>query len=134
MKKVKLKLTALAIFSIILLSNYVPFISNYLNKSDLDPDPYDEGLTTYTITDNGTLNQAACAAISQGDVNITFYAKDLAGNEASEMITVKKVIPSGGLEPGVVIIIVIVSIIGGVAVVAGVYIFMKKRATPATPE
>ncbi|MFX1479006.1 MAG: NosD domain-containing protein [Promethearchaeota archaeon] len=90
---------------------------------------FDEGLNNHTIINNGTFDQTAWTNLSQGDVKITFYAKDLAGNEASESVTVIKSIPSG-LDPGVIITIVIVSVVGGVAVVAGVYIFMKKRATP----
>ncbi|NVM34616.1 MAG: hypothetical protein HWN81_03410 [Candidatus Lokiarchaeota archaeon] len=90
---------------------------------------FDGGLTNHTIIDNGTFDQNAWTTLSQGDVTITFYAKDLAGNEASESVTVIKSIPSG-LEPGVIITIVIVSVVGGVAIIAGVYIFMKKRATP----
>jgi len=91
---------------------------------------FDGGVTTYAITDNAILNQTAWTALSQGDVTITFYARDLAGNEASESVTVIKSVPSG-LDPGVIITIVVISIVGGVAVIAGVYVFMKKRATPA---
>ncbi len=90
---------------------------------------FDGGVTTYTITDNTIFNQTAWTALSQGEVTITFYARDLAGNEASESVTVIKSVPSG-LEPGVIITIVVISIVGGVAVIAGVYVFMKKRATP----
>ncbi|NVM34226.1 MAG: hypothetical protein HWN81_01440 [Candidatus Lokiarchaeota archaeon] len=87
---------------------------------------FDGGLTTYAITNNIIFNQTAWSELSGGNVTITFYARDLAGNEASESVTVTKSVPSG-LDPGVIITIVIVSIVGGVAVIAGVYVFMKKR-------
>lgn len=91
---------------------------------------FNGGITTYAITDNAIFNQTAWIALSQGDVTITFYARDLAGNEASESVTVIKSVPSD-LDPGVIITIVVISIVGGVAILAGVYVFMKKRATPA---
>ncbi|MFX1499621.1 MAG: nitrous oxide reductase family maturation protein NosD [Promethearchaeota archaeon] len=90
----------------------------------------DGGLTNYTIMDNGTLNQDAWTALAQGEVNITFYASDLAGNEVSESVTVIKNIPAEGIEPVIIIIIVIVSIIAIVVIISTGYIFMKKRATP----
>jgi len=112
--------------------NTAPLFNINITEINLDEIwySYDGGLTTHTITDNGTLNQVAWTALAQGEVTITFYASDLAGNEASESVTVIKSIPSRGLEPGVIITIVIVSVVGGVAVVAGVYIFLKRRATP----
>ncbi|MEE9379754.1 MAG: hypothetical protein V3V33_17140 [Candidatus Lokiarchaeia archaeon] len=51
------------------------------------------------------------------------------GYETTESVTVIKSVPSG-LDSGMIITIVIVSIVGGVAVVFFVYIFMKKRVTP----
>ncbi|MFX1313355.1 MAG: hypothetical protein ACFFHD_12180, partial [Promethearchaeota archaeon] len=89
---------------------------------------FDGGLHNYTIINNGTFNQTAWNALSQGEVTITFYARDLAGHETSEEVSVIKSVPSG-LDPGVIAIIVVVSIIGGVVVISVVYIFMKKRAT-----
>ena len=77
-----------------------------------------------------TIDQTAWKALANGEVTITFNARDIAGNEASESITVIKSVPSG-LDPGVIITIAIVSIVGGVAVISVVYIFMKKRMTPA---
>ena len=89
----------------------------------------DGGVTTYVFTNNTVFNQTAWTALSEGDVTITFYARDLAGNEASEAVTVVKT--ASGLDPGIVIVIVVVSVVGGVAVISVIYIFMKKRATPA---
>ncbi len=89
----------------------------------------DGGLTTYAITTNATIDQTAWAALSEGSITVTFYANDTLGNEASEDVNITKSIPAGGPDMGVIItIIVVVSIVGGVAVLAGVYIFMKKRA------
>ncbi|TKJ19415.1 MAG: hypothetical protein CEE43_15395 [Promethearchaeota archaeon Loki_b32] len=90
---------------------------------------FDGGLITFAFTNNTVFNQTGWTELSEGNVTITFYTRDLAGNEASESVTVIKSVPSG-IDPGVIITIVIVSIIGGVAVISVVYIFMKKRTTP----
>ncbi|TKJ19416.1 MAG: hypothetical protein CEE43_15400 [Promethearchaeota archaeon Loki_b32] len=88
----------------------------------------DGGLHNYTFTENEMINQSAWDALLDGSVIIRFYAIDIVGNVAFEEVSVLKNVPSG-LDPGVITTIVIVSIVGGVAVIAGVYIFMKKRAT-----
>jgi parallel beta-helix repeat protein len=105
-----------------------PFFNITITDEHLDTIWYsfDDGITTYAIINNTILNQTAWASLSQGDITITFYAKDLAGNEASESVTVVKS-TSNGLEPSVIITIVIVSIVGGGAAIAGVYVFIKKR-------
>ncbi len=90
---------------------------------------FDGGAHIYVITNNTVFNQTAWTELAQGDVTITFYALDIAGNEASESVTVIKSVPSG-LDPGMIITIVIVSVVGGVAIISVVYIFMKKRTTP----
>jgi len=90
----------------------------------------DGGLTTYAITTNATIDQAAWVALSEGSITITFYTNDTAGNLTFEEVTITKNIPAGGIDPSVIIVIIVVSVVGGVAVIAGVYIFMKKRATP----
>jgi len=90
---------------------------------------FDGGAHIYFITNNTVFNQTAWTKLAQGDVTITFYARDIAGNEASESVTVIKSVPSG-LDPGMIITIVIVSVVGGVAIISVVYIFMKKRTTP----
>ncbi len=74
----------------------------------------------------GTIDQAAWAALADGEVTITFYARDLAGNEVSESVTIIKSVPSG-LELGVIAIIVVVSVVGGLALIGAAYIFLKKR-------
>ena len=60
------------------------------------------------------------------NVTIMFYARDLAGNQASESVTVIKSVPSI-LNPGVILTIVIVSIVRGVAVASIAYVMIKKR-------
>ena len=90
----------------------------------------DGGVTTFAITANATIDQATWAALSEGSVTITFYANDTLGNLTFEEVVITKEIPPGGIDPTTIIIIVVVSIVGGVAVIAGVYLFMKKRATP----
>ncbi len=89
----------------------------------------DSGLTTYIITTNTTINQIAWAALSEGSITITFYANDTAGNLAFEEVILTKTIPSDEFDPTMVIVTVVVSIVGGIAVIAGIYIFMKKRIT-----
>lgn len=87
-------------------------------------------LSIFYITTNATIDQIAWAALSEGSITITFYANDTLGNLAFEEVTITKSIPSRGLDSTIVIVIVVVSIVGGVAVIAVVYIFMKRRATP----
>ena len=90
----------------------------------------DGGINNYTFIENGIINQTAWAALNEGDVTITFYAKDIIGNEASESVTVVKMISAAGLEPGIIITIVVVSVAGGVAAVAVIYLYLKKRKSP----
>lgn len=87
----------------------------------------DGGLHNFTFTENGIIDQSAWDALLDGSVIIRFYAIDIVGNVTFEEVSVIKNVQSG-LDPGVIIAIVIVSIVGGVAVIAGIYIFMKKRA------
>ena len=112
-----------------------PSFNVYITDDNLDTMWYtiDGGLTNYTFTANGTIDQTAWTALSQGNVTITFYARDFAGHETSESVAVIKSIPLGGIDPIIVIVIVVVSIVGGVVALAVVYIFLKKRASP-TPE
>ena len=90
----------------------------------------DGGLNNYTFTENGTIDQSAWDALGEGSVTITFYANDIVGNEAFEEVTLTKSFSEEGPDPGGIVIIVVISIVGGVAVISGLYIFMKKRATP----
>ncbi|MFX1502586.1 MAG: nitrous oxide reductase family maturation protein NosD, partial [Promethearchaeota archaeon] len=110
--------------------NTAPLFNITIIEANLDEIWYsiDGGLTNYTILNNGTFDQTAWTALSEGEVNITFYVKDLAGHEVSESVAVIKSIPDGGLDPTIIIIIV-VSIVVGVAVISVVYIFVKKRGS-----
>ena len=90
----------------------------------------DGGINNYTFIENGIINQTAWAALTEGDVTITFYAKDIIGNEASEAVTVVKMISAAGLDPGIIITIIVVSVAGGVAAVAVIYLYLKKRKSP----
>jgi len=87
----------------------------------------DGGLHNYTFTENGTIDQSAWNALPDGSVTISFYAIDIAGNIGTAEITIGKNLTE---EFDPTLVIVIVSLVGGVAVVAVVYIFIKKRATP----
>lgn len=89
----------------------------------------DGGLYNYTFTENGQIDQPAWNAQPEGSITITFYAIDIAGNEASEDVIINKSIPSNGDDPTIVIVIVVLSLIGGVAVAVVAYIFMKKSRT-----
>ena len=107
-----------------------PFFNITVTENNLDVMWYsfDGGVTTFAIINNTVFNQTAWTALPEGDVTITFYARDLAGNEASEAVTVVKI--AAGLDPGIIITIVVVSIAGGVAVAAVIFIYLKKRASP----
>ena len=57
----------------------------------------DGGLNNYTISAfTGTFDQSAWDALSQGEVTITIYANDTAGNLAFEEVTITFRIPAGG--------------------------------------
>jgi len=90
----------------------------------------DGGVNNFTITLNATIDHTTWASLPEGSITIIFYANDTLGNLSFEEITITKNIPSGGIDPTIIIVIVVVSIVGGVAVITGVYIFMKKRAVP----
>jgi len=92
----------------------------------------DGGLHNYTFSGfMGIINQSAWDKISEGNVTLTFYARDIPGNVGTAEVTIIKYligpITPNGLDPAVIITIVIVSVVGGIAVIASVYIFMKKR-------
>ncbi|MFX0075648.1 MAG: nitrous oxide reductase family maturation protein NosD [Candidatus Hermodarchaeota archaeon] len=87
---------------------------------------------TFTYTRfAGVVDQSAWDALSDGSVIIRFYASDVVGNKAFEEVTITKSISPGGppegLDPGLLVFIVIISLVGGIAVIAVAYIFLKKR-------
>ncbi len=86
----------------------------------------DEGLTNFTITTNGTIDQTAWSALSQGNVTITFYANDTLGNLASESVNVEKGISVSGNN--FIITIIVISIVAGAAITTLIVaIFLKRR-------
>jgi len=87
----------------------------------------DGGLHNYSFTENGMINQSAWNALPEGSVTITFYASDIVGNEAFEEVIVTKSISAGGLDPGVIAIIVVVSIIGGLTIIGAILGILVKK-------
>jgi len=91
----------------------------------------DGGLHNYTFVENGTIDQSAWESLPEGSVTITFFAIDMAGNEASEEVIITKSIspPPDGDDPTIVIVIIVISI-GGVLIIIGVaYMFLQRRRT-----
>ncbi|NHJ19717.1 MAG: DUF1565 domain-containing protein [Candidatus Lokiarchaeota archaeon] len=87
----------------------------------------DDGLHNYTFTgEDDTISQSAWSAMSDGAITIKFYAIDIAGNIGTAEVTIGKNLP-GEFDPTIVIVIVVVSIIGGIAVIAIAYRYLKKR-------
>ncbi len=86
---------------------------------------------TFTYTRfAGVVSQSVWDALPDGSVTIRFYASDIVGNEAFEEVSIIKSTsdPSPGeLDPGLIIFIVVISIVGGIAVIAVAYLYLKKR-------
>ena len=76
---------------------------------------------------NGTINQEAWENIIEGEVIITFYAQDRAGNIETESVVVIKRIPSKPAIPFVIILITIISAVAGIGVAATVIFLLRKR-------
>ena len=85
------------------------------------------GLNNFTFRINGTINQFAWDALADGSVTITFYARDIAGNEVFEEVIVIKGGSTGGLDPGVIAAIVVVSVGGVLIAIGAVYMIFQKR-------
>ncbi len=89
------------------------------------------GGTTYTITSlTGTFDQTAWAELPFGDVTITFYAEDEAGNLASAEVTVEKKEPTEEFFIGLDFFItsILILMFSGVAVLVIIAkIHSKKR-------
>ncbi len=88
----------------------------------------DGGLHNYTFTENSTIDQIAWSALPEGSITITFYAIDIIGNEASEYVIITKSIPVETPDPGIIILIVVLSVVGGVVLIGVGYFFYKKRS------
>lgn len=109
-------------------NSYVNAIPSY-NIEVIDSTPvemwytFDGGLKNYTFTQfTGTFNQSAWDALPEGSVNIIFYATDIAGNEAFEEVSIIK-----GIAPEIIVLIVVISIVGGIIVISVAYLYLKKR-------
>lgn len=109
-------------------SSYGKAIPSY-NIEVIDSTPvemwytFDGGLKNYTFTQfTGTFDQSAWDALPEGSVNIIFYATDIAGNEAFEEVSIIK-----GIAPEIIVFIVVISIVGGIVVIAVAYLYLKKR-------
>ncbi|MHA2399151.1 MAG: NosD domain-containing protein [Promethearchaeota archaeon] len=87
----------------------------------------DGGLNNYTFSENGTIDQVEWDLLSEGSVTIMFYARDIVGNVASEEVTVIKDTSVAGLEPGVIAVIVVVSVIGGVVLIGAILVILEKK-------
>ncbi len=61
-----------------------------------------ESLTKYTFTANGTINQAAWDALSEGELMLNFSIKDIAGNVVFDIVIITRTLPptdgNGGPE------------------------------------
>ncbi|MBY8984146.1 MAG: right-handed parallel beta-helix repeat-containing protein [Candidatus Lokiarchaeota archaeon] len=69
-----------------------PTFTISITDSNLDSIWYtlDGGITNFTSTTNGTIDQTAWSALSQGNVTITFYASDIPGNIGSAEVYIEK--------------------------------------------
>ncbi len=79
----------------------------------------------------GFVDQSAWDAKPDGSVTITFYAVDVAGNMAHEQVSILKDTSGGntpgGLDPGVVVGIIVISVVSGFAIIGTAYFYLKKR-------
>ncbi len=89
----------------------------------------DGGVNNFIFTVNGTINQSAWTSLLGGPVNITFFASDIFGHIASEVVSITKRVPSGEPDPTFITVIV-VSIVGGVALIGVAYIFVRRQRAP----
>jgi len=85
----------------------------------------DGGLTKFFFTTNGTIDQTAWDALPEGSVTITFYANDTGGNLSSESVDVVKSLPEAD---SLLIIIIVLSIVSGIAVVTAVLLIRRRKA------
>jgi parallel beta-helix repeat protein len=87
----------------------------------------DGGLNNYTFIGNGTINQTVWDVLPDGTATIIFYARDIVGNVAFEEVTVIKGTSAGGLDPGVIAVIIALSVIGGVALLGAILVILVKK-------
>ena len=88
------------------------------------------GITNLTITDNniynfiGIINQTAWDSLPSGNITVTFYAQDTAGNTEMISVTIIKSIPSQPLIPGYNILFFI-----GAISIGSIIIIIRKMKT-----
>ncbi|KKL98965.1 hypothetical protein LCGC14_1819150, partial [marine sediment metagenome] len=95
-----------------------PNFSVVITDTNLDTMWYtiNNSVTKYLFSQDGTINQTAWDAQMDGDIILNFYANDTLGNLANENIIISKSTPSR-VSPDITPIIILVSIIGGIAAV-----------------
>lgn len=86
----------------------------------------DGGLTNYTFNSNSTINQAGWNILPEGQVTITFYARDILGRLTFASVSFTK---TSGTDP-IIMVIIIGSTIGGAVVLIGVFMYLRKRRKP----
>ncbi|MFX1569721.1 MAG: hypothetical protein ACFFCV_15285 [Promethearchaeota archaeon] len=85
--------------------------------------------TKFIFAGDGVVDQTVWDIQVDGDVLLTFYANDTVGNIDSENVIIIKRTPRGGTGPDITTIIIIVSVIGGIAaagVILGVLVKQGK--------
>ena len=70
--------------------NYTVWITDASSTVNVTWYTIDTGITNYTFTTNGTINQGAWDGRSDGIVTITFYANNTLGEESSDFVNVQK--------------------------------------------
>ena len=89
------------------------------------------GIPYYIDSFSGTINQTAWSALTEGNITITFFANDSAGNLASEEVNIIKTADTG---PNLTLIIVLSTTLGGAAVAAGVIGTLRYKGKIKKPE
>ena len=87
------------------------------------------GTTKYMITTTSDfINQTIWDSLADGTITIRFYANDEVGNEAYAEVFIDKDTTVTSEGPDMLLIVIIISIVGGISVVAVVlYLLMRKR-------
>jgi len=106
----------------------VPSFSVDVTDLNLDTMWYtvNNSATKFIFIQDGVIDQTVWDALADGDVLLTFYANDTLGNLASEDIIIRKSTP-GEVGPDIIPIIILVSVIGGVAAAAVVLVILIKK-------
>ncbi|KKL96133.1 hypothetical protein LCGC14_1847540, partial [marine sediment metagenome] len=102
-------------FSVVITDTNLDTMWYTINNSD----------TKYLFSQDGVINQTEWDAQTDGDIILNFYANDTLGNLANEYIIISKSTPSRA-GPDIIPIIILVSVIVGIAVVGGVLGFLIK--------